>query len=112
MRSVTLDYANMLAPNLGGRGFDPDDLEVTISGTVTPGNSCPLTDGAAAVVLTSADDAESFDIEPLGYIKGYAFAGCDPGRMGLGPVFASALARTTPPTSGETTTRKFPFPSL
>ena len=57
-------------------------------GTVTPGNSCPLTDGAAAVVLVSADDAKSLDREPLGYIRGYAFAGCDPKRMGLGPVYA------------------------
>ncbi|MCA9067420.1 MAG: thiolase family protein [Planctomycetaceae bacterium] len=59
-------------------------------GTVTPGNSCPLTDGAAAVVLTSADHAKSFDVEPLGYIRGYAFAGCDPKRMGLGPVYATS----------------------
>lgn len=59
-------------------------------GTVTPGNSCPLTDGAAAVVLTTADQATSFDAEPLGFIRGYAFAGCDPKRMGLGPVYATA----------------------
>jgi acetyl-CoA C-acetyltransferase/acetyl-CoA acyltransferase len=65
-------------------------------GTVTPGNSCPLTDGAAAVVVTSAEHAGTFDIEPLGYIKGYAFAGCDPKRMGLGPVYATSklLAHT------------------
>jgi acetyl-CoA acetyltransferase family protein len=59
-------------------------------GTVTPGNSCPLTDGAAAVVVTSAEHAKSFDVEPLGYIRGYAFAGCDPRRMGLGPVYATS----------------------
>jgi acetyl-CoA C-acetyltransferase/acetyl-CoA acyltransferase len=66
------------------------------SGTVTPGNSCPITDGAAAVVVASADDAKSFDAEPLGYIKGYAFTGCDPKRMGLGPVYATSklLAQT------------------
>lgn len=66
------------------------------NGSVTPGNSCPITDGAAAVVVTSADHANAFDSEPLGYIKGYAFAGCDPKRMGLGPVYATSklLART------------------
>jgi acetyl-CoA C-acetyltransferase/acetyl-CoA acyltransferase len=65
-------------------------------GTVTPGNSCPLTDGAAAVVVASAEHAKSFDGEPLGYIRGYAFAGCDPKRMGLGPVYAVSklLAQT------------------
>jgi acetyl-CoA C-acetyltransferase/acetyl-CoA acyltransferase len=59
--------------------FDP------ATGTVTPGNSCPITDGAAATVLTLADRAGR---EPLGYVRGYALAGCDPRRMGLGPVFA------------------------
>ena len=65
-------------------------------GTVTAGNSCPLTDGAAALVVTGADDVGRFDQEPLGYITSYAVAGCDPRRMGLGPVFATAklLAET------------------
>jgi acetyl-CoA C-acetyltransferase/acetyl-CoA acyltransferase len=60
--------------------FDP-------AGTVTPGNSCPISDGAAAVVLTLADRARGR--APLGYVRGYAVAGCDPRRMGLGPVFAA-----------------------
>lgn len=59
-------------------------------GTVTAGNSCPLTDGAAALVLTGADDLERFQSPPLGYITAYAIAGCDPKRMGLGPVYATA----------------------
>lgn len=57
-------------------------------GTVTVGNSCPITDGAAAMVLTSASRAADLGCEPLGYVRGYALAGCDPRRMGLGPVFA------------------------
>lgn len=56
------------------------------TGTVTPGNSCPITDGAAALVLTPADNLNGRT--PLGTIRGYAIAGCDPRRMGLGPVFA------------------------
>lgn len=56
------------------------------NGTVTAGNSCPITDGAAAVVLTPADKLAGR--QPLGYIRDYALAGCDPRRMGLGPVFA------------------------
>lgn len=59
-------------------------------GTVTAGNSCPLTDGAAAVLLAAESAAAGFDVEPLGYISAYAIAGCDPRRMGLGPVFAVA----------------------
>ena len=59
-------------------------------GTVTAGNSCPLTDGAAALVMTSPDNLSRFEAEPLGYITSYAVAGCDPRRMGLGPVYATA----------------------
>jgi acetyl-CoA acetyltransferase family protein len=66
------------------------------SGTVTAGNSCPLTDGAAALVLASPDDIGRFQMPPLGYVTSYAVAGCDPRRMGLGPVYATAkLLRQT-----------------
>ena len=57
-------------------------------GTVTAGNSCPITDGAAALTLMSADRAKAEGRTPLGYVRGYAIAGCDPRRMGLGPVYA------------------------
>jgi acetyl-CoA C-acetyltransferase/acetyl-CoA acyltransferase len=57
-------------------------------GSVTAGNSCPLTDGAAATIVMSAEHARSRNLKPLGYIRDYAIAGCDPSRMGLGPVFA------------------------
>lgn len=64
-------------------------------GTVTAGNSCPLTDGAAALVLASAEIANQVE-QPLGYITDFAIAGCDPHRMGLGPVYATAkLLRQT-----------------
>ena len=59
-------------------------------GSVTAGNSCPITDGAAALMLARADQVHHFDAKPLGYITGYAIAGCDPKRMGLGPVFATS----------------------
>jgi acetyl-CoA C-acetyltransferase/acetyl-CoA acyltransferase len=65
-------------------------------GTVTVGNSCPLTDGAAAVVLLPGEAARAEGRRPLGYLRAYAYAGCDPRRMGLGPVFAtSKLLRST-----------------
>jgi acetyl-CoA C-acetyltransferase/acetyl-CoA acyltransferase len=65
-------------------------------GTVTVGNSCPLTDGAAAVVVMSGEAARAEGRTPLGYLRAYAYAGCDPRRMGLGPIFATSklLAKT------------------
>jgi acetyl-CoA C-acetyltransferase/acetyl-CoA acyltransferase len=58
-------------------------------GTVTAGNSCQLTDGAAAVLLMPGEAARAEGRQPLGYLRGFAYAGCDPRRMGLGPVFAT-----------------------
>jgi acetyl-CoA acetyltransferase family protein len=60
------------------------------NGTVTVGNSCPLTDGAAAVIVMPGEAARAEGRRPLGYLRGYAYAGCDPARMGLGPVFATS----------------------
>jgi acetyl-CoA C-acetyltransferase/acetyl-CoA acyltransferase len=57
-------------------------------GTVTVGNSCQVTDGAAAVVTTDPAMAKAEGLEPLGYVRAYAYVGLDPARMGLGPVFA------------------------
>ena len=57
------------------------------AGTVTAGNSCPLTDGAAAMVVS--DERNATD-NVLGYVSAYSIVGCDPKRMGLGPVFATA----------------------
>jgi acetyl-CoA acetyltransferase family protein len=57
-------------------------------GTVTVGNSCQVTDGAAALLVTDGEVAHAEGREILGYIRAYAYAGLDPSRMGLGPVFA------------------------
>jgi acetyl-CoA C-acetyltransferase/acetyl-CoA acyltransferase len=61
-------------------------------GTVTVGNACPVTDGAAALVLASAARAQELGLPQLGHIRSWGFAGLDPARMGLGPVFAAAKA--------------------
>ena len=61
-------------------------------GTVTAGNSSQLTDGAAALVLASERYAREAGLKRLGRIRSWAFAGCDPARMGLGPVLAAPLA--------------------
>jgi acetyl-CoA C-acetyltransferase/acetyl-CoA acyltransferase len=60
------------------------------AGTVTVGNACPVTDGAAAVVLASEQKAAELGLEPLGYLGECAYAALDPSRMGLGPTYATA----------------------
>jgi acetyl-CoA C-acetyltransferase len=64
-------------------------------GTVTPFNACPLSDGAAAVLVMSADKADELGLTPRALIRSYAYAGVPPDIMGLGPAYAvpKALAR-------------------
>lgn len=57
-------------------------------GCVTAGNSSPLTDGAACVVMMSADRAKALGIKPLVKIRSMAVAGCGPEVMGEGPAYA------------------------
>ncbi len=59
------------------------------NGTVTAGNSSQITDAAAAVVLMGESEAKARGLEPLGYLCDFAYAGLDPRRMGLGPVFST-----------------------
>ena len=58
-------------------------------GTVTAGNASGINDGAAAVVVMSADKAKELGLKPLARIKGYAAGGVDPAYMGLGPIPAT-----------------------
>ena len=55
---------------------------------VTAGNASQLSDGAAALVMMDAKEAERRGLEPLGAYRGLAVAGCGPEEMGIGPVFA------------------------
>lgn len=56
------------------------------TGSVTAGNSSQTSDGAAAVVLVSGERARSLGLQPLGRFVGYATAGVEPERFGIGPV--------------------------
>lgn len=60
------------------------------NGTVTVGNSSQVTDGAAACLLMSEGEAKKRGIEPLGYLREFAYASLEPERMGLGPVYATS----------------------
>lgn len=84
---VDRDECNRPETTLEGLGklppaFNPD------GGTVTAGNSSQFSDGAAAVVMMSADRAKALGIKPLGFYRGCVYAGCEPDEMGIGPVFA------------------------
>ncbi len=62
-------------------------------GTVTAGNSSPLTDGAGALAMMREDKAKAAGYTPLGYIRSYAFAAIDPNwQMLMGPSFATPTA--------------------
>jgi acetyl-CoA acyltransferase len=80
---TSLDRLAALAP-----AFDAN-------GTVTAGTASPLTDGAAAVLVTSEAYARAHGLPVLARIRAIAVAGCEPGLMGLGPIPATrkALAR-------------------
>jgi acetyl-CoA C-acetyltransferase/acetyl-CoA acyltransferase len=67
-----------------------------VAGTVTVGNACPLTDGAAALAVCRESMVKELGITPLGYLRDYSYAALDGRRMGLGPVHATAklLAKT------------------
>ncbi len=64
--------------------FDPS------YGTVTAGNSSQITDGAVALLVATEEAAARHGWKPIGRLVDYAFTGCDPARMGLGPVQAVA----------------------
>jgi len=55
---------------------------------ITAGNASQLSDGAAALVLMEAKEAERRGLQPLGAYRGMMVAGCDPSEMGIGPVYA------------------------
>jgi len=61
-------------------------------GTVTPGNASGINDGAAALVVMSADKAKALGLKPLARIIGYGSGGVDPSIMGMGPVSATRKA--------------------
>jgi acetyl-CoA C-acetyltransferase len=78
---VTLEGIAKLRP-----AFDPKE------GTVTAANASGINDGAAAVVLMSAEEAKKRGVKPLARIVSWAHAGVDPSIMGTGPIPASKKA--------------------
>ncbi|MBX3481020.1 MAG: acetyl-CoA C-acyltransferase [Caulobacter sp.] len=73
---TTLEGLASLKPVMGEGNF------------VTAGNASQLSDGAAAVVVMEAKEAERRGLKPMGRFKGFAVAGCEPDEMGIGPIYA------------------------
>jgi acetyl-CoA acyltransferase len=96
---VPPDYSTVAEDNLVRRDSNLDgyaklppvfDRE---HGTVTAGNSSPLTDGASALLLMSEEKARAEGRKPLGYLKSFAFSALDPaGQLLMGPAYATPLA--------------------
>jgi len=79
---TTLDDLRKLQPVFKG------GQRITEGKFITAGNASQLSDGAAAVVLMEAKEAEKRGLKPLGAYRGMMVAGCGPEEMGIGPVFA------------------------
>tara|TARA_B100001057_G_scaffold415358_1_gene432867 strand:+ start:91 stop:1266 length:1176 start_codon:yes stop_codon:yes gene_type:complete len=77
-------------PRIGIARSDLKKLKTVFlnDGTVTPGNSSGINDGAAALLLTTAEEAKKKSMEPLAKIISWASVGVDPALMGLGPIEA------------------------
>jgi len=58
------------------------------NGTVTPGNACPISDGAAAMLTMTKEKAIALGLTPEFYVRSYAYAALDPAYMGEGPIYA------------------------
>ncbi len=93
------DFKEVVTEDIGPRGEQTMEalgklkpMVDKITGTITAGNACPITDGAATVMLMSREKADSLGYKPLARIRSYAFAGLEPERMGLGPVYATPIA--------------------
>jgi len=63
---------------------------ITNGGVVTAGNACQQNDAAAVCLVVAEDQLAALGLEPMGYLVGWAAAGCEPSRMGIGPVPAVA----------------------
>lgn len=93
------DYKKIVTEDIGPR--DGQSMEALgklkpffdkKTGTITAGNACPITDGAAMVLVMSREKAQSLGYKPLARIASYGFAGLEPERMGLGPVYSTPVA--------------------
>jgi acetyl-CoA acyltransferase len=93
---VTFDRDEMIRADTTAEGLASLKPAFSKDGSVTAGNSSPLSDGAAAALVMSKARADALGIKPLGKFRAYATAGVDPAIMGIGPIPAvrKLLAKT------------------
>lgn len=87
-KEVTFSMDDCNRPNTTLEGLAKLDPVRGEGNFTTAGNASQLSDGAAALVLMEAGLAEKQGLEPLGALKGFVTAGCEPDEMGIGPVYA------------------------
>ena len=85
---ITFDFTKdeLVRPDTSKEGLAKLKPAFSAQGSVTPGNSSPLSDGAAAALLTSRANAERLGLKGLGVFRAFVTAGVDPAIMGIGPV--------------------------
>ncbi|WP_394821021.1 thiolase family protein [Pendulispora albinea] len=85
---VTFDFRQdeLIRPDTTAEGLAQLKPSFSTKGSVTPGNSSPLSDGAAAALVLSKAKADQLGIKGLGYFRAYVTVGVDPAIMGIGPV--------------------------
>jgi len=91
------DYREFLASDIGPREGQTMEALAKLrpffdreNGTITPGNACPITDGAGALMLMNEAKAKAEGRTILGTIVASAFTGCEPKRMGMGPIYSTS----------------------
>ncbi len=86
----------MIRPDTTAEGLASLKPAFSATGSVTAGNSSPLSDGAAASLLMSRDRANQLGLKPLGILRQFTTVGVDPALMGIGPLWAirKLLAKT------------------
>lgn len=95
-KTINFDYEEGIRYEVSLEGLAKLRPAFVPGGTVTAGNSSQTTDGAAAVMVMSAEKAKELGLKPRLKYVGYAVAGCGPDEMGVGPTFAipKVLKRT------------------
>jgi acetyl-CoA C-acetyltransferase/acetyl-CoA acyltransferase len=86
-KQVTLAHDEGPRPDTTAQGL-ASLKPVREGGTITAGNASQLSDGASANVMMSDKEAARRGLTPLGILRGFNVAGCEPDEMGIGPVFA------------------------
>ena len=85
-QTFTFDVDELPRPDTTLEGLASLKPAFSQKGSVTAGNSSPLSDGAAAALVTTAEHAKALGVKGLGYLRAFVTAGVDPNVMGIGPV--------------------------